>query len=89
MAGDDDASGNPGSTIPIKVLDNDSDPDDDTLTIVGYDSASVLGGIVSCDTKKCTYNGPDGWSERDSFTYTVSDGKGGTATAIVTLTPVG
>jgi hypothetical protein len=68
----------------IDVLANDNDPDGDNLTIVSvtipaYGSASTDGNY--------TYYTPDGdYTGSDSFTYTISDGKGGTDTATVNVT---
>jgi len=87
VAVDDAVSGNPLSVFQIKVLNNDSDPDGDSLTIVDYDPVSMLGGEVEC-TDRCRYEGPEVWSTLDSFTYTISDGNGGSATATVWITPV-
>ncbi|WP_297577482.1 retention module-containing protein, partial [uncultured Deefgea sp.] len=61
-----------------RLLQNDSDPDGDTLTIISVQNAVngtvtlVNGNVVF--TPNPNYNGPA------SFTYTVSDGHGGTAT---------
>ncbi|QKJ66661.1 retention module-containing protein [Deefgea piscis] len=73
---------------PALLLANDSDPDGDTLTIISVQNAVngtvalVNGNVVF--TPNPNYNGPA------SFTYTVSDGRGGTATATVNIgvTPV-
>ena len=87
VATNDAVTGRFNSVFQIRVLDNDSDPDGDPLTIVGS-SASDQGATVICDVL-CRYEGPDGWSTPDTFTYTVSDGNGGSATATVTVTPTG
>jgi hypothetical protein len=69
------------------VLINDTDPDGDTLTVSGYDATSVRGGTVSCTAAgACTYNPAANFNGADTFTYTVSDGKGGTDSATVTVT---
>ena len=68
----------------IDVLANDSDPDGDTLTITAvsapaHGTATITGGAIS-------YTPAAGYSGADSFTYTISDGRGGTATASVAVT---
>ncbi|MUM77922.1 tandem-95 repeat protein, partial [Pseudodesulfovibrio sp. F-1] len=70
------------------LLANDSDPDGDDLTITEVGNATY--GTVSLDgtqiifVPEANYHGPA------TFTYTVSDGNGGSSTATVTLniTPV-
>jgi hypothetical protein len=69
----------------IDVLDNDSDPDGDTLEVTSvsdpdHGSASINGNDTITYTPDANYNGPD------SFTYTISDGSGGTDSATVTVT---
>ncbi|MDP2079150.1 MAG: cadherin-like domain-containing protein, partial [Sulfuricurvum sp.] len=73
---------------PSTLLANDTDPDGDTLTITSVQGA-VNGTVALVDgnivfTPDENYNGPA------SFTYTVSDGRGGEATATVNVgvTPV-
>jgi hypothetical protein len=68
------AEGTAGST---NVLANDSDPDDDPLSIDNWTDGAH--GSVSCSGTDCVYipNDPD-YSGPDAFTYTVSDGQGGT-----------
>ncbi|WP_395347358.1 Ig-like domain-containing protein [Variovorax sp. UC122_21] len=71
-------------TIPSSVLlGNDTDVDGDALSIVSVQDAtngtvSLVGGNVIF-TPAANYNGPA------SFTYTVSDGQGGTSTVTVTV----
>ncbi|WP_255990032.1 retention module-containing protein [Chitinolyticbacter albus] len=66
-----------------KLLSNDSDVDGDTLSIVSVQGAThgsvalVNGNVVF--TPASNYYGPA------SFTYTISDGHGGTSTATVNL----
>lgn len=68
----------------LAVLANDSDPDGDSLVITGV--SSPLNGTASFTasavfyTPNANYNGPD------SFTYNLSDGRGGTASATVSIT---
>ncbi len=73
------------------MLDNDSDPDGDTLTVISC-SVSAQGVVATVnDGAKCGYKNldPDNWDTPDTFTYTASDGNGGTAVATVTVTPTG
>lgn len=81
--------GSASRTFPVDVLANDTDPDGDPLTLTAC-SVSAQGVVVLLDGNKCKYTHPDpgNWTTPDTFTYTVSDGRGGTATATVTLTPL-
>ncbi|MES9936595.1 MAG: immunoglobulin-like domain-containing protein, partial [Sedimenticola sp.] len=84
------------STITIDVLANDTDADGDTLTITDVSevidadgnvigTAEVVDGKVEF-TANAEYEGlTDGESVEGSFTYTISDGKGGTDTATVSV----
>ncbi|MGC4024892.1 MAG: DUF4082 domain-containing protein [Mesorhizobium sp.] len=68
------------------LLANDTDADGDVLSITGVDQP--VNGTVSYNTttKTVTFTPTTGYSGAASFRYTVSDGKGGTATATVSLT---
>jgi Bacterial Ig domain len=71
------------------VLANDTDVDGDTLTVTGDTDGDD--GTVSCTTAGvCTYTPDANFNGPDDFTYTISDGNGGsdTATVNVTVTPV-
>ncbi len=72
------------------VLANDSDPDGDQLKIASVDSSSQQGGTVTDNGNNTfTYLPPAGFSGQDRFSYTVADGRGGTASAQVTVTVIG
>src|SRR5207249_4848172 len=68
------------------VLANDSDPDGDPLTITGA-SAPAHGTAVASATN-ITYTPAAGFLGTDSFTYSISDGRGGVASARVTVNVV-
>lgn len=74
------------SKIIIDVLANDTDANNDTLTISAYDQTSTEGGSVNLVDGKLSYIPKAGFTGTDTFNYTVSDGRGGTATATVTIT---
>ncbi len=78
VARPDRATTTSGVPTTLSVLGNDTDPDGDALTVV---AASTPGhGTVTCSaTGVCVYTPDAGFAGNDSFTYTVSDGNGGTA----------
>ncbi|THB63539.1 MAG: tandem-95 repeat protein, partial [Desulfovibrio sp.] len=77
------------------VLDNDTDVDNvhADLVVSGFDTTGTLGLVTNNGDGTFDYN-PNGAfdylalgeSATDSFTYTISDGNGGTATATVYIT---
>ena len=72
-----------GSTVVLGVLTNDADPDGDALTITS--SSAPTRGTVDCTSgSSCAYTAPAAPGP-DSFTYTVSDGTGRSATATVAI----
>ncbi len=68
----------------INVLTNDNDPDGDSLIIIDVSAASH--GTTTTDGSFVYYSPTTGYSGADSFTYTISDGHGGTDTASVSVT---
>jgi hypothetical protein len=65
------------------LLANDTDADGDTLTIASVGDA--VGGSVALSGGNVIFNPTAGFSGPASFTYTVSDGNGGTDAATVSL----
>jgi hypothetical protein len=64
---------------------NDSDPDGDTLTITDVSSATFGSVAVLPDGRGVQYVQAIAATDYDSFTYTVSDGFGGTDTTVVNV----
>ncbi len=72
------------ATPLIDALNNDTDPEGNTLTILSVGTASH--GTAEISGTKISYAPVKDYFGTDSFTYTVSDGNGGTATATVNIT---
>ena len=86
IAVDDSVSTNQETSVAINVLSNDSDPDNDSLSITTFDTTSVKNGkIVESSSGILTYTPAQGISGTDTFHYTVSDGNGGTDQGTVTV----
>ncbi|MEM7528960.1 MAG: Ig-like domain-containing protein [Pseudomonadota bacterium] len=87
-ADDDDFTIQEDTTSSLDVLINDGDPEDDTLTIVSVDGAT--NGLVSIvEGTSLSYQPNMDFEGIETFTYTISDGNGGTSTATVSVTVEG
>ncbi len=75
---DEDAS------VRINVVSNDTDADGDTLTVNSFTQGA--NGTVALSGSDLVYTPANGFSGSDSFTYTVSDGNGGSDTTVVNVT---
>ena len=73
------------STAVLDVLSNDSDKDGDPLTITAITQPSRAAISIAANGKSLLYTPGAACFVNDTFTYTISDGKGGTARATVTL----
>ncbi len=73
---------NPGIAGSVNVLANDSVPSGGTLTVTSFTQGSK-GSVVNSGNGVLKYTPNAGAKGADSFTYTVSDGLGDTATATV------
>jgi hypothetical protein len=90
VAADDSAATLPSTAVEVRVLANDLDADGDPLTVTGTTApAHGTATINSTNTIAIEYLPADNFTGEDSFTYTVSDGRGGTATATVHVTVLG
>ena len=70
--------------VTINVLVNDSDPDGDTITVSSVQPVSTHGTVVIVGGQP-KYTPNAGFTGFDIFEYTISDGRGGTATAITSI----
>lgn len=71
--------------VTISVLANDIDPDGDALIVSGIGKPRNGSAKISADKSRIRYVPKLGFTGTDRFAYTASDGKGGTASAIVTV----
>ncbi len=70
--------------VNIAVLGNDRDPDGDLLSVTTASAGN--GTVVIRPDGTIDYTPGADFNGTDTITYTISDGNGGTATAIVTVT---
>ncbi|WP_229599853.1 Ig-like domain-containing protein [Vibrio navarrensis] len=82
QASDDTAVVTRNGSLVIDVLSNDTDADDDSLTL---SSASVDIGSVSVVNNQLSYTTQSQYFGVATITYSVTDGNGGTGTAKVTV----
>jgi len=87
VARDDDYGVRPGRTTILAVLDNDTDPDGDVLTVLRHsDIPAGVGVIDVIDGGRALQFTPAQGSTGAAFSYTVDDGRpGGVAEATVTI----
>jgi carbon monoxide dehydrogenase subunit G len=87
VANPDAAITTAGVAVPIPVLANDTDPDGDPLAVTGVSAvAPGAAGTATFTPTSVTFTPAAGFTGIATFTYTVSDGRGGTATGSVSVT---
>ncbi|MBC6473470.1 MAG: tandem-95 repeat protein [Hormoscilla sp. GM102CHS1] len=83
----DTATATAGTQETIAVLENDSDPDGQEISIIGYPEATDHGTITLNPTNDALiYTAAAGFTGTDSFRYQIEDGRGGIDIATVTVT---
>ncbi|QTA78778.1 Cell adhesion related domain (CARDB)-containing protein, immunoglobulin-like fold-containing [Desulfonema limicola] len=82
---DDTANTIEEQPVTINVLDNDSDPDGDTLSVTNVTQGANGGVMIDTGGLTVTYTPNAGFMGTDTFEYTVSDGNGGVSTASVSI----
>ena len=81
----DDVAVHATAAVTIDVLANDYDPDNDPLTITSVGTPSNGTAVLNSDGS-VTYTPTSGTTATtDSFTYSISDGNGGTSSATVSV----
>ena len=77
-----------GTLTLATLLSSASDPDGDPLTVSAVSPASTNGGGVTLTSTNVLYQPALNFMGQDGFSYTVSDGQGGAATASVLVSVV-
>ncbi len=85
LATDDSATTSEDTSVTINVLANDSDIDGDALQVTSVSDPPHGSAAINADNT-VTYTPDTNYNGTDSFTYIISDGKGGTDIATVTIT---
>jgi hypothetical protein len=86
IARDDSYGVRPGRTTILAVLANDSDPDGDVLTIAKFTSVPESTGVIDViDNGRALQFTPAAGATSASLRYTVDDGRGSVAEALVTV----
>ena len=87
VARDDDYGVRPGRTTVIEVLENDTDPDGDVLTIAATNGVPEGAGQLDLidGGRALQFTPAEGAAGTTSFRYTADDGRGGVAEASVNL----
>lgn len=67
------------------LLANDTDPDNDTLSITSVSATSPNGASIYLAGSWIHYVPAAGFTNNDTFTYSISDGNGGVANGTVTV----
>ena len=82
---DDSVETKESVAVTINVLSNDSDPDGDSLR-VSSSTQPTNGSVATSSDGTVVYTPANAFYGIDSFRYSVSDGKGGSDSASVTVT---
>ncbi|SFR75244.1 Fibronectin type III domain-containing protein [Agromyces sp. CF514] len=87
VAREDDFGARPGRTTILEVLENDTDPDGDVLTVSSVTAIpETMGRIEQIDGSRALQFSPaEGAAGTVSFRYGVDDGRGGVAEASVNV----
>jgi VCBS repeat-containing protein len=81
----DSASTNGTAPVTVAVLANDSDVDGDTLTVAGASVNAALGSVTINGNGSLTFTAAPGVSGVVPISYSVSDGRGGSASSTLSV----
>jgi hypothetical protein len=88
VAGPDTVERDPTAGVKVSIpglLSNDTDSDGDPITLAGVSAASANGGTVVSNTGWIFYTPAPGFTNADTFTYTITDSWAAPATGVVTV----
>src|SRR5207248_1123441 len=85
VAADDAVTTAEDTPETIALLGTDAEPEGDTLSVTGVGTPQH-GSVAIHPDGSITYTPTANYNGADSFTYTISDGHGGTATGTVAVT---
>ena len=80
----DDITLKEDDSVKFNPTDNDEDIDKDSLSITSFTKAEY--GVVEMKGNTLTYTPSSNYNGKDTFRYTISDGKGGTSTGTIKVT---
>ncbi|MEU4687191.1 Ig-like domain-containing protein [Actinoplanes sp. NPDC023714] len=83
IANDDERNAPPATAVSVAVLANDTDPNNDLLTVIGFGQPQSGAGTVTQLGPLLFYTPDPSFSGRADFTYTIQDSRGGQATGTV------
>jgi hypothetical protein len=84
VAANDSAVMDQDTSLIVNALANDSDADGDTLSLISVGTPAHGAALISTGSV-ITYTPVARYSGQDAFTYTISDGRGGSSTATVAV----
>ncbi len=84
IANDDTVLVPPNASTIINVLSNDSDIENNPLTVT--QATATVGNVITNNNNTLTYTPPNGFQGAATVNYTISDGNGGSASAQVLIT---
>lgn len=85
VANEDTASVIEGDAVTVAVRGNDTDPENDSLTVTGVTQGANGSVVIDAVTGNPIYTPNSGFAGVDTFTYTINDGNGNSDNATVTV----